>query len=99
MAKGKNKGGKNKKKKSDGAAEPKAVPQLLQDIEHAFELGDYSGVRRLGAQAASDESLDDKQRERAAEIVEMTVTDPVVWAVGAAATTIALIVGMLTLGG
>jgi hypothetical protein len=103
MAKSKKKkGGKSSAGKTTANvpdAGPPATPKAALEAETLFEAGDYAGLAKLAKEAADDDSIDKKAKAEIARLEEMTRTDKVTFLVGGAATLLALIVAMITLGG
>lgn len=85
---------------SEGKKPAKAedTPPYVKRVELAYDLGNHSAVRALAASASGAE-LDEKALARVNDAFEKTETDPLVWAIGAGALALALIVALATLGG
>lgn len=74
------------------------VPEIVKRTEIAYDLGNHAAVRSLAGAAAADH-LDGKAQQRVDQLLEMTRTDPVAWAIGVGAFVLAVIVAIATLGG
>lgn len=103
MAKGSNKkksGAKVKAASAEAKKAPKGddVPPFVKRVETAYDLGNHAAVRAL-AGGAGEQQLEGKALTRVEDAFEKTQTDPLVWAIGAGALALALLVAMATLGG